>query len=312
MSKTARIVLIVVVVLIVAAVVLYFLLGGGAAAAPLGSENNPIVWGFVPSSEAEQVATGAETISDMLHEATGYYFDTIVATDYPSVIEGMCSDPPEVQMASLATFAYIVAADRGCADVALLSARNGSPTYNGQFITHVDTGLTSLEDVAATEGLTWCRSEPTSTSSWVIPTIMLGGVGVEDPNTHFADIVDTGGHDSTVAGVYNGTCDIGATWIDARTTQEETYPDVMDVVVVIGIEPDIPNDGVQFIPDFPADLRAEIVAALDAMDETEEGVEALGIAYNWSELIPAEDTVYDPFRQILNAAGIDPLTFMDE
>jgi phosphonate transport system substrate-binding protein len=305
MSKTAQIIL----VSVLAIIVMAFATGCGQA--ELGSEDNPIVWGFVPSGEVERVATGAQTLADLLHEATGYYFETTVATDYPSVIEGMCSDPAEVQMASLATFAYVVASDRGCADVGLLSVRYGSPTYNGQFITRADSGLTSVEDVAATEGLTWCRSEPFSTSSWIIPNIMLSGYGI-DPETHFVELVDTGAHEGNVAGVYDGQCDVAASYVDARTRVEEDYPDVMDVVVVIAIEPDIPNDGVQFIPDFPADMRAEIVAALDALDETEEGVEALDIAYQWEELAPADDTVYDAFRQILSASGIDPLTFLEE
>jgi phosphonate transport system substrate-binding protein len=310
MSKTLRIILIVVAALIIGIVLYYviFMMGGPA---PLGSEENPIVWGFVPSGEVERVATGAQTIADMLHESTGYYFETTVATDYPSVIEGMCSDPPEVQMSSLATFAYIVAADRGCAEAALLSVRYGSPTYNGQFIVRADSGLTSVEDIATTDDLTWCRSEPFSTSGWIIPSIMLAGYGI-DPETHFTEIVDTGAHESNVTGVYDGTCDAGATYVDARTRVEEDYPDVMDVVVVVGIEPDIPNDGVQFVPSFPADMRAEIVAALDALDETEEGIAALDIAYQWSELAPADDSVYDAFRQILNASGIDPVTLMGE
>jgi phosphonate transport system substrate-binding protein len=127
----------------------------------LGSEENPIIWAFVPSGEMERVAGGAQTVADLLTEETGLYFDTSVATEYAGVIEAMCSDPPEAHMGSLATFAYVLAADRGCAEAELVSVRYGSPTYNGQIIVRADSGLNSLTDLA---GKTFCRPDPLSTS----------------------------------------------------------------------------------------------------------------------------------------------------
>jgi phosphonate transport system substrate-binding protein len=73
---------------------------------------------------------------------------------------------------------------------------------------------------------------------------------------------------------------------------------------VIAIEPDIPNDGVQFVPEMSQELRDQIVDGLLAVAATEEGVAALDTAYSWQELTPADDSAYDPFRQILQAAGV--------
>jgi len=267
----------------------------------LGSEENPIIWVFVPSGEVERVASGAQSVADMLHEETGYYFKTLVATEYAGAIEAMCSDPPEAHMSSLATFAYVMAADRGCAEAALLSVRFGSPTYNGQVLVRADSGITSLEDL---KGKTFCRPDPLSTSGWVIPSLMLRGAGVE-PNTDLAEVVDAGSHDAVAAAVYNGDCDAGAMYVDARARIEEDYPDVMEETVVIAVEPDIPNDGVQFITSMPEEMRDKIVDGLLAIAATEEGVEALNTAYSWQELTQADDSFYDPFRQILQASGID-------
>lgn len=267
---------------------------------PLGSEENPIVWVFVPSGETERVTTGAETVAALLHEETGLYFKILVATEYAGAVEAMCADPPEAQMASLATFAYVMAADRGCAEAALLSVRYGSPTYNGQILVHADSDIQELADL---EGKTFCRPDPLSTSGWVIPSIMIKAAGV-DPDTGLADVIDADGHDGVAAGVYNGECDAGATYVDARSTIEEDYPDVMDKTRVIAVEPDIPNDGVQFVPSIDQELQDQIVDGLLAIAATEEGVEALDIAYSWQELTKADDTAYDPFRQILQAAGV--------
>ena len=265
-----------------------------------GTEENPIIWVFVPSGETERVTAGAESVVALLEAETGLFFDVLIATEYAGAIEAMCADPPEADMSSLATFSYVMAADRGCAEAAMLSVRYGSPTYNGQFLVHADSGLSELSDLA---GTTFCRPDPLSTSGWVIPSVMLRGAGV-DPDTDLAEIVDAGSHDAVAAAVYDGTCDVGATYVDARTRIEETYPDVMDMTVVIALEPDIPNDGVQFQSNVDAELRAQIIAGLLAISATEEGLEALNTAYQWEELTEADDSFYDAFRQILQAAGI--------
>ncbi|MDY7075755.1 MAG: phosphate/phosphite/phosphonate ABC transporter substrate-binding protein [Chloroflexota bacterium] len=268
--------------------------------AELGTEENPIVWVFVPSGETERVTAGAESVAALLYEETGLYFKVLVATEYAGAIEAMCADPAEAHMSSLATFAYVMAADRGCAEAAMLSVRFGSPTYNGQFLVRADSGITDISELA---GKTYCRPDPLSTSGWVIPSVMLRGAGV-DPDTDLAEVVDAGSHDAVAAAVYDGTCDVGTTYVDARTRIEEDYPDVMEQTVVIALEPDIPNDGVQFQSSLPQDLRDQIVAGLLAIAATEAGAEALDTAYQWEELIEADDSFYDAFRQILQAAGI--------
>jgi phosphonate transport system substrate-binding protein len=272
----------------------------GPAEPELGTEENPIVWAFVPSGEMERVTAGAQSVADLLHEETGLYFETTVATEYAGVIEAMCSDPPEAHMGSLATFAYVLAADRGCAEAELVSVRFGSPTYNGQIIVRADSGLNSLTDLA---GKTFCRPDPLSTSGWIIPSLTLGAAGI-NPETDLAEIVDSGSHDAVVAAVYNGECDAGATYIDARTRIEEDYPDVMEVVTVIEVTEDIPNDGVQYVPSLSRELRDQINAALLAIAETEAGQEALSTAYQWDGLEAHDDGFYDPFRQVLQAAGM--------
>ncbi len=276
--------------------------------AELGTEENPIVWVFVPSGETDRVTAGAQSVVDLLQTETGLFFEVRVATEYAGAIEAMCADPAEAHMSSLATFAYVLAADRGCAEVAMLSVRFGSPTYNGQILVRADSGIT---DISQLGGKTFCRPDPLSASGWVVPSIMLRGAGV-DPDTGLAQVVDAGSHDAVAAGVYDGTCDAGATYVDARTRIEEDYPDVMEQTVVIAIEPDIPNDGVQFQTSVPQELRDQIVAGLLSIAATEEGVEALNTAYQWEELIEADNSFYDPFRQILQAAGISAEDLMGD
>jgi len=269
--------------------------------AELGTEENPIIWSFVPSGEMERVASGAQAVADLLHDKTGLYFATNVATEYAGVIEALSSDPPEAQMASLATFAYVLAADRGVAEAALVSVRYGSPTYNGQIIVRADSGISRVSQL---KGKTFGRPDPLSTSGWIIPMLTMRAAGV-NTDTDLREIVDAGSHDSVVAAVYNGDVDAGASYVDARSRIEDDYPDVMEEVVVIALTEDIPNDGVQFSPVVPQEMRNKIVAALLEIAQTEEGKDALKTAYQWSGLEKHDDTFYDPFRQVLQAAGMN-------
>jgi phosphonate transport system substrate-binding protein len=267
---------------------------------PLGSEENPIIWSFVPSGEMERVATGARDVADLIFDKTGIYIKTNVATEYAGVIEALGSDPPEAQMASLATFAYVLAADRGVVKAALVAVRFGSPTYNGQIITRADSGISKITDL---RGKTFARPDPLSTSGWIIPMLTMRAAGI-NPDTDLRQIVDAGSHDSVVAAVYNGDVDAGATYVDARTRIEKDHPDVMEKVIVIKVTEDIPNDGVQFSPVVSKELQDKIVNALLEIAATDEGKKALNTAYQWTGLKRIDDSFYDPFRQVLQASGM--------
>ncbi|MFP4114158.1 MAG: phosphate/phosphite/phosphonate ABC transporter substrate-binding protein [Spirochaetota bacterium] len=280
--------------------VLLALTGCGQREAELGTEENPIIWSFVPSGDTNQIVAGGEQVADLIYEETGLVVDISVATEYAGVIEALSSDPPSAHMASLATFSYVLAADRGVADAALVAVRYGSPTYNGQIIANVDSGIAGIEDL---EGKTFARPDPLSTSGWIIPMLTLRASNIV-PEEDLDQIVDAGGHTAVVSAVYSGDVDAGATFVDARGNIEADHPDVMDVVKVVALTEDIPNDGVQFHPSVPDEIRDRVVDALLAISETEEGAESLALAYEWTGLVERGDSFYDPFRQVLQASGM--------
>ncbi len=274
-------------------------LGACAAKEPeLGTEENPIIWVLTPSQDTQAVLSGAEPIAQYVEEQTGLVIKPIIPTDYTAQQEAMCSG--EAQMAALNTFGYVRASERGCADVALASVRYGSTSYAGQIIARADSGIESIKDLA---GKTFCRPDPESTSGWVIPSLSLLAAGI-DPETDLAEIVDAGGHDAVVIAVYNGDCDAGATFEDARVLVEDDFPDVKEKVVVIETSSAIPNDNISFRPDFPADMREKIVNALLSLNDSDEGKEMLKGLFSWQGLEAVDDTFYDGFRQQLEAAGV--------
>ncbi len=269
----------------------------------LGTEENPIIWAFVPSGEMQRVSAGAESVAKLLREKTGLYIQTTVATEYVGVIEALAANPPKAHMASLATAAYIIAADRKVAQAALVSVRAGTPFYQGEVIARADRNINSLADL---KGKTFARPDPLSTSGWIIPMLTMKGAGI-NPDKDFKELVDAGSHDAVVAAVYNGTVDAGACYADARTRLQKDKPDVMEKVKVVQVSANIPNDGLQFHPSVPQAIRDKIVNGLLDIIKTDEGKKAINTAYQWTDLVVKDDSFYDPFRQVLQAAGFDPM-----
>ncbi|MFP4330213.1 MAG: phosphate/phosphite/phosphonate ABC transporter substrate-binding protein [Alkalispirochaetaceae bacterium] len=284
------------------------LFAAGQAEAPmLGTEENPIVWALVPSGETQQIVAGADDFARMLEEETGYAFETVVATDYAGVIEALASDPPEAHMTALNTFGAILAAERGVAEVALVAVRYGRPFYDGQILAHRDAGIETIADLA---GKSFARPDPNSTSGWIVPSIVMAAAGVDAPE-ELAEVLDAGGHGGVVSAIYSGSADAGSTFIDARDGVEEDFADVKDVVVKIDEFGPIPNDGIQYSTMMDPDMRENITEAFLRLMETEEGAAAMESVYEWTEVIEQTDSFYDPFRQVLQASGLDLQTFIE-
>ena len=108
--------------------------------AKLGTEENPVIWTFVPSQDSEEVLAGAQQIADVVTDKTGVIIKTNIATEYAGLIEAMCNG--EAQMGALNTFGYVLASQRKCAEVALASVRYGHAFYTGQIVVGVDSGIT--------------------------------------------------------------------------------------------------------------------------------------------------------------------------
>jgi phosphonate transport system substrate-binding protein len=265
----------------------------------LGTEKNPIIWAYVPSGDTAKISAGAQQVADLLHAQTGLFFKTFVATDYVGVIEALKADPPKANMSSLATAAYILAADQGAVKAALVSVRNGDTSYKAQIIASAASGIKTIADI---KGHTFARVDLLSASGWIIPSLMLKAAGLD--LTKDIKVVDAGSHPNVATAVYSGSADAGACFIDARANIQADHPDVMDKVIVVAVSGPIPNDGVQFSPKMKADLRDKIVNGILELIKTDAGKAAITTAYQWTALQKCDDSFYDPFRQFLQAAGV--------
>ncbi|OGO28248.1 MAG: hypothetical protein A2136_05660 [Chloroflexi bacterium RBG_16_54_11] len=283
--------------------------------ATLGTPDNPIIVAFEPSATSQEITAAYSDLLDLLSAETGLTFKGVIPTSYAALTEAMGSG--NAQIGWMATFAYIIAHQKGYAEVALITNRFGSDHYGAQFIARADAGFTLAPNVPATDedlptllqfvGKRPCFTDPQSTSGYVIPLIFLKNAGLTD-----ADIrapVFAQGHTQVVRAVYaGGICDYGATFVDARTSSSlaQDLPDVMDkVVIIFQTEAIIPNDNMSYAPDMPQELRDQITAAMLTIAETEEGKTALNDLYQIGGLVLVDDTAYDEFRSYLEASGID-------
>jgi phosphonate transport system substrate-binding protein len=285
------------VILVVLSVAALALTGCGQA--KLGTENNPIVMSFVPSGDTQEIIASGDQIAEMMSEKTGLVVTAEVGTDFAATREAMGAGKAHIGW--LNTFNYVLANEKYGVEVGLVTVRYGLNSYKGQINVRKDSGIESLDDL---KGKVMCWVDPNSTSGYIIPRIMLQANGI-NPDTDFSQTIEAGSHNNVVTQVYNGDCDAGATYSDARSSIEEDVPDVKEQVVILAETTDIPNDSVSFIKDMPADVREQLVTALLEISQSEEGQAALESLYSIAGLEAADDAFYDGFRADLSKAGIN-------
>lgn len=93
--------------------------------------------------------------------------------------------------------------------------------------------------------------------------------------------------------------------MDARANIRIAAPDVVQKVRILTISQAVPNDALAFGPDFPAEVRAQIEAALVAFSQTPAWNDSIGSNdfYGWTGLVPATDAEYDMVRAMVAASG---------
>jgi phosphonate transport system substrate-binding protein len=271
----------------------------GCGQPKLGTEKNPVVMSFVPSGDTQEIIASGDKLAEMISEKTGLVVKAEVGTDFAATREAMGAG--KAQIGWLNTFNYVLAHEKYGVEVGLVTVRFDLSTYKGQINVRADSGIASLADL---KGKVMCWVDPNSTSGYIIPRITLKANGV-DPDTDFAQTIEAGSHNNVVTQVYNGDCDAGATYADARSSIEADFPDVKEQVVVLAETTDIPNDSVSFIKDLPAETRDKIINALLEIAESEEGKAALESLYSIAGLEKQDDSFYDAFRADLSKAGIN-------
>jgi phosphonate transport system substrate-binding protein len=280
----------------------------GAAPSNIGTRERPIRMAFVPSLDAQAVLATAQPLADALNRGTGLSFDVSVPTSYTAVIEAMGAG--QVDVAWLATFAYVLAHDKYGVEVILTTIRQGSKTYRSQIVTRADSGIKSLADL---RGKKFAFVDSASASGFLYPVALLAKNNI-DYKTAFAETVNAGGHDKVVIAVYNRQVDAGATFgnsietgapTDARTLVADTIPDVMDQVVSIAVTDPIPNDTVSLRRGLEPAISERVRDGLLKLSASSDGQRLLRDLYNINGLTEASDSDYNSVREAARVLNLD-------
>ncbi len=285
------------------------LIAAGAGQVPAQTK---LVMAFVPSGEARTVLESGNRIAGLLGTATGYQFESFVATSYAGVIEAMGASRADIGW--LNTFSYVIAHQKYGVEVRLVTVRFGLPYYRAEIITQATSGINSLGDL---KGKRFAFVDPASTSGYLFPVAGLKKAGY-DPSKFFGQTVFAGSHNNVVLAVYQGRVDAGAVFEDARATVQKDYPDVMQKVRVVWKSDPIPNDTVSFRKGLPAEVKDRVTSALLRFSETPAGLDALKSLYEIEALADYQllvskyhvktaslDAFYNPVRDVATYAGVN-------
>ena len=267
---------------------------------PLGSEKNPLVMYFVPSTEAEKVIDSAEELVALLEDETGLYFKADNASSYVGIVEAMAVG--KVHIGWLPPMAYVFAHQRNGDEVILKVVRNGKATYRGEVVVMADSGIETFADL---KDKRIAFADQASSSGHLYPKTVLLDNGI-DPEVDMSDILFAGGHDTSLLALVNGSADVACCYDDAREKLLTAgYPDIMETTRVLAYTPEIPADNVAVIKDLPRDLKDKVTAGLIALTKTAEGRKVLMDLYEIEGLVPAQDADYDPVRKMAQLLDLD-------
>jgi phosphonate transport system substrate-binding protein len=306
----------------------------------LGTAENPIQVYFVPSVEADFLVSSGDILKAALNEATGLEFEVFVPTSYAATIEAMCAAPGS-SMGFIPAQGYVLANNRCGAEVAMAAVRRGWAVYWSQYLVRRDSDIYVFGDL---DGKTWAYPDAGSTSGYLFPLTEMTAAGITpgellETGGHPASVLAVyNGEADFATAFYSAPLMPGAPWaegdlpepwdlsvddsyigedgnlyvgdirvLDARAQVRETAPDVIDQLRILRLTDAIPNDTMSFGPDFPVELRQEIMDALVAFSQTEAWADtALGsdMGYEWSSLAPITDSAYDGIRLLMETQGI--------
>ena len=264
-----------------------------------GEPEGPIRVAFVPSVEEGGIEMELDEFETRLSEMINHPVKAVIVLTYSACIEQMGAGHFEVAM--LPSRAYVQANERYDVRVVLKAVRRGSATYRGMIITRADSGIKTLDDL---NGKTFAFTDSVSASGFLYPKTLLIQNGIDPDNDLAESAFVSANHQAVVLAVLNGRFDAGACYDDARLNLLETEPDIMDQIVPIAYTKDIPSDTVSLREDCTGPFYDKFVQALmEISRDGEEGV--LYKIYEIEELVPADDSDYDPIREMVDTLGLN-------
>jgi phosphonate transport system substrate-binding protein len=258
--------------------------------AAIGSPERPIKVLFVPSVDVDQIISGGDVLANALTEATGLSFEVSVPTSYAATIEEMCASPDDT-IGFIPALGYVLANNRCGVTAGAAAVRRGLSWYASQYVVPFDSPAESLADLA---GLTWCIPEFGSTSGYLYPQAELLDEGIE-----VGEIIEAGGHNGSVLGVYNGDCDFSTSFFSPPllpSDEDRTWTYGVDSPEIwrdAGMNPEV-VDGNTLVAGGPAEGGYQILDARTLIMETAPDVFEQTRILSLTDKIPNDSISFGP------------------
>ncbi|WP_334072381.1 MULTISPECIES: phosphate/phosphite/phosphonate ABC transporter substrate-binding protein [Paenibacillus] len=257
---------------------------------------------FVPSQNADTLEAKAKPLEKLLSDKIGIPVEVSVSTDYNVIVEAMASK--QVDVGFLPPTAYVLAKEKGAAEVILQAQRygvkdeTGEPTdelvdfYKAMIIVKKDSPIQSVADL---KGKKIAYQNVTSSAGYVWPAASLMDAGL-DPLKDVEPIT-VKGHDQAVLAVLNGDVDAAAIFQDARNIVKGDYPKVFEDTRVLTYTEKIPNDTISVRSDMSKEWIEKLQNAFIEIGKSEGGHKIISEIYTHEGYVKSQDSNFDVVRQ---------------
>lgn len=265
--------------------------------------------GLLGGENAQDRLANNECLRAYTEEALGVPTSLFAPADYNGVIQGLLGGTLDMAWLGASSYAAVYLEDEGAVTPVLVKTNlDGSFSYHSIGFARVDSGITSLDDMA---GKVFGFGDPNSTSGFLIPSVEIPAAGFSmEPGEHFGDVVFTGGHEQTIVAVYNGEIDGGVTWADGLGEWEDGYNSgalrrAVDAGLVdmnelqqIWISNPIPEGPVVLRTALPEDVQATMIELVSNLIETDPDC-AYGVAAGETAgFAPIDHSAYETIVEV--------------
>ena len=260
------------------------------------STANPekLVVALLPDESVSTVIQNNQSLKEHLENELDKEVELFVSTDYSSMIEAMSRG--RLDLAYFGPLSYVLAKTKSDIEPFAALMKDGETTYQAIIVTHAESGIDSLDDIA---DKVMAFGDPASTSSHLIPKSML----VERADLTAGEAYEEvflGAHDAVAIAVQNQNADAGG--LSKPIFEALVDKGVIDPATVIVLDESDPY------PQYPWAMRSDLDPALkeqissaflDLQDET------VLDPFNADGFGAIEDTDYDVLRQMTTLLGLD-------
>ncbi|MEC9346585.1 MAG: phosphonate ABC transporter substrate-binding protein [Pseudomonadota bacterium] len=214
-----------------------------------------------------------ECVRAKVEDLLGVPTKLFAPADYNGVIEGLIGRNLDMAWLGASAYAKTFLTDPEAVEPVLVKVNtDGTIGYYSIGFARVDRNIKSLADM---KGKVFAFGDPNSTSGYLIPSVEIPTAGYSmKPGEYFGDVKFVGGHEQTIAAVFNGDVDGGVTWADGLGAWEEGYNSgalrkaadagIVDMTQLVEIwrSKVIPEGPIVLRKTLPADVKVKVTGLL--------------------------------------------------